>query len=90
MKTKDDFIKYTLIPLTILAALVFWVYWLTLTKLINYLISNDDYSYGLLIPIVSCYIIFQKWPQIQQTTWQPSWWGLPSLFVGYGLIYSGS
>ena len=89
MKDRDKFLIYTLVPLTILFALVIWVYWLTLTKLINYLISNDDYSYGLLIPIVSCYIILQKWPQIQQTLWRPSWWGLPIIIGGLWLNILG-
>ena len=89
MESRDNYLRNTPIPLMILAALVFWVYWLTLTKLINYLINNDDYSYGLLIPIVSCYIIFQKWPKIQQTLWGPSWWGLPIIICGLWLNILG-
>ena len=89
MRDRDKHLIYSLVPLTILAALVFWFYWLTLTKLINYLINNDDYSYGLLIPIVSCYIIFQKWPQLRQTTWQPSWWGLLIIMGGLLLNITG-
>ena len=82
MKARDNFLTYTLVPSTMLTAFVIWFYWPILTKLFNYLINNDDYSYGLLIPVVSCYIIYQKWPQIKQTPWQPSWWGLLILIAG--------
>ena len=89
MKARDNFLTYTLVPLTILTALVIWFYWPTLVRLIDHLLQNDDYSYGLLIPVVSGYIIFQKWPQIRQTTWQPSWWGLLIIIGGLWLNIIG-
>jgi hypothetical protein len=29
------------------------------------LADSDDYSYGLLLPLVSGYIVYLKWPQIR-------------------------
>ena len=89
MKARDNFLTYTLVPLTILTAFVIWFYWPTLVRLIDYLLQNDDYSYGLLIPVVSGYIIFQKWPQLRQTTWRPSWWGLLIIIGGLWLNIIG-
>jgi len=89
MKANNNFKNSKLIYLGPLVLLIFWFYWSTITRLITYLLNNDDYSYGLLIPIVSGYIIYQKWPQLQKTPWQPSWWGAVFLLGGLLLNIAG-
>ena len=64
-------------------------YYSIIQRLINYLISNDDYSYGLLIPLVSAYIIYLKWPQLQKMEMRPSWWGMLVLVGGLSLAIIG-
>jgi exosortase D (VPLPA-CTERM-specific) len=63
---------------------VLWLYWPALTLLFQTLIGSDDFSYGLLIPPVSFYIAYLKWPQIRRQLWHPSWTGL--LVIALGLL----
>jgi exosortase D (VPLPA-CTERM-specific) len=89
MKSRDILIKNIIISLMILVAIIIWFYWNTLSKMIMFIIGNDDYSYGLLIPLISGYIIYQKWPQVRNTAWQPSWWGLFIIIIALGLNIMG-
>lgn len=73
----------------ILAGAILWFYWPNLVKLANALTTNEDYSFGLLLPLVSGYIVYLKWPQIRQHVWQPSWMGLLIIFLGFGLYIFG-
>jgi exosortase D (VPLPA-CTERM-specific) len=89
MKSRENFFKHNIIALTILITIVTWFYWNILSTLIRYLIVNDDYSYGLLIPLISGYIIYKKWPQLRKISWQPSWWGLLIIIIGLCLYIIG-
>ncbi len=64
-----------------------WLYWPVLTNVFGDLTVNEDYSYGLLLPLVSIYIIYLKWPQIYGPTWKPSWMGLVIVAFGF-LLYT--
>lgn len=89
MKSNNKILINNLIPFFFLFCLVSLIYWPVLTKMFQYLQSNDDYSYGLLIPLVSIYIIYQKWPKIKGAHWQPSWWGLPVMLTGLWFFIMG-
>ena len=82
-------IKNNYISLAILIFISVILYWSTISKLISYILLNDDYSYGLLIPLVSAYIIYLKWPKIIKLYVQPSWYGLPIIFGGLCLFLIG-
>jgi len=71
---------------TILIIGVLWIYFPILTNLFSDLVTNEDYSFGLLLPFVSGYIIYLKWPQIRNVVWRPSWLGL--VFLALGLFLS--
>lgn len=73
----------------ILAGVLLWVYWPTLVMLANALTTNEDYSFGLLLPLVSGYIVYLKWPQIRQYVGHPSWLGLFIIFLGFFLYVFG-
>ena len=49
-----------LIPVTmaVLAIAVLWFYWPVLAKLFVNLVESEDYSFGLLLPLVSGYIVY--------------------------------
>jgi exosortase D (VPLPA-CTERM-specific) len=66
-----------------------WIYLPILTSLFSDLASNEDYSFGLLIPFVSGYIVYLKWPQLQAGAWRPSWLGLIFLALGLFLTLLG-
>lgn len=80
-----------LIPVTIavLAVAVLWFYWPVLAKLFGDLAENEDYSFGLLLPLVSGYIVYLKLPQIRSYLWRPSWLGLLFLVAGFSLYLVG-
>ncbi len=89
MQNKVTQSQYALVSLAILSSIIIWIYWPILTNMILYLMNEGDYSYGLLLPIVSAYIVYQKWPQIRQMHWQPSWWGLLIIISGLFLNIVG-
>lgn len=68
---------------------VLWLYLPILTNLFSDLTTNEDYSFGLLLPFVSGYIIYLKWPQIRNVVWRPSWLGLVFLALGLGASLLG-
>jgi exosortase D (VPLPA-CTERM-specific) len=90
MKSKDNF--RTLFPFILAAVLglgVVLIYLPILLNLVNGLAADEDYSYGLLLPLVSAYIVYLKWPQIRRYRWEPSWWGVPVVILGFILLTAG-
>ncbi len=80
-----------LIPVTVavLALAVLWFYWPVLAQLFADLAENEDYSFGLLLPLVSGYIIYLKLPQLRTYLWRPSWLGLLCIAAGFALYIVG-
>ena len=68
---------------------VFWSFWPVIVDLIKYILKDDDYSFGLLIPFIVGYIVYLKWPKIREIGWQPSWTGLLIIALGYFLYIIG-
>jgi len=90
MKSNDQF--RTLLPFILAAVLslgVVLIYLPILLNLANRLAGDEDYSYGLLLPLVSGYIIYLKWPQIRHYRWEPSWWEVPVVILGFILLTAG-
>ena len=80
------------LPLTIgalIVLLLIWFYWPVLTSLANSLTVSEDYSFGLLLPFVSAYIVYLKWPKLRSQAWQPSWIGLVIIALGFVLYILG-
>lgn len=73
----------------ILAGGMLWFYWPILVSLTKALLASEDYSFGLLLPFVSAYIVYLKWPQIRRGPWQPSWMGLAIIALGLFLLLIG-
>ena len=67
--------------------ILIWFYWPDLVNLAKQLTNSEDYSFGLLLPLVSGYIVYLKWPQIRSQPWRPSWWGLAVIILGF-IFYS--
>jgi exosortase D (VPLPA-CTERM-specific) len=83
---------FPLIPLSLGTALLivlFWAYWPVLNRLFKQLLTNEDYSFGLLLPLVSGYIVYLKWPEIRRCPWRPSLMGVVVLALGLGLYIVG-
>lgn len=73
----------------LLALGVLVIYWPVLVKLLTQLAENEDFSYGLLLPFVSAYLVYLKWPELRRTRWQPSWVGLAFMALGFSLYLAG-
>ena len=64
-------------------------YWPVLVKLITMIVRDEDASYGLILPLISGYVVYRKWPQIRQQSLQPSWMGVAVMASGFGLYILG-
>lgn len=73
----------------ILTGMILWFYWPILVSLAQELTSNEDYSFGLLLPVVAAYIVYLKWPQLRQCPRRPSWSGLIIMAFGLSLYIGG-
>lgn len=74
---------FSLAALLVALAALFWVYYPVLNGLIKQMLSQEDSSYGLLLPLVAAFIVYRRWPQVKAHLWQPSWWGLVIIAVGF-------
>jgi exosortase D (VPLPA-CTERM-specific) len=90
MADKDNVFS-RLIPITtaVLALTILWFYWPVLAKLFVHLAEDEDYSFGLLLPLVSGYIVYLKLPQIRSYLWRPSWLGPVFIGLGFALYVVG-
>jgi exosortase D (VPLPA-CTERM-specific) len=79
-------VQVTMAALTIA---VLWFYWPVLSLLFMNLVNSEDYSYGLLLPLVSGYLVYLKWPQIRGLLWRPSPLGLLFIAAGFSLYIIG-
>jgi len=64
------------ITMLLLFACFMFYYFLTLRGLFHVWSTNDDYSYGYLIPVISGYLIWERRKQIDETIVSPNWFGL--------------
>ncbi|MGC2401405.1 MAG: exosortase, partial [Acidobacteriaceae bacterium] len=67
----------------ILAALLFWIYSLTLIHLVGQWWTDPNFSHGFFVPVFSAFVIWQERARFAALSPRPSWWGL--LFLGLGL-----
>lgn len=72
-----------------LALGVVLIYWPVLVNLVNQLSSDEDFSYGLLLPLVSAYLVYLKWPELRRESWRPSWLGLVIMALALILYMAG-
>jgi exosortase len=72
-----------------LAAAVLWLYWPVLVHLVNFLYTSQDYSYGLLLPLVSGYLVFLAWPQLRHLPRRPTWMGLALMVIALAMYFVG-
>lgn len=82
----------TLFPVILGGLLIIAVvgfYWPVLVNLVAVMVRNEDLSYGLILPLVSGYIVYIKWPHIRQQPLQPSWLGVAVMASGFGLYILG-
>jgi exosortase D (VPLPA-CTERM-specific) len=71
-----------------LLMVLLWFYWPVLVRLGKDL-GNEDNSYALLLPLVSLYVGYLKWPKLSAEPLRPSGYGLIFLALSLGLYAIG-
>ncbi len=64
-------------------------YWVPLRSIVNTWSTNDDYSYGYLIPFVSAYLFWDMRHRLKGLKFKPAWAVLPLLLIFVGLSLYG-
>lgn len=78
--------QYLLLTLSLLIGLWLLAYWSTFIDLLDTWNTKEEYSHGLLIPVITAYLIWQRKYLLNAQKIVPSWWGICILFFS-GLIY---
>lgn len=68
---------------------ILYLFWPVLIYLATLLSENEDYSFGLLLPFVSAYIVYLKKDELLNRPWKSSWIGLAVLIFALGLHVIG-
>jgi len=68
---------------------ILWFYYHSLLNLIIFLSKDEDFSFGLLIPLVTIYLIYLKLPKLRSMSWLPSWFGLVIIAAGFVIYIFG-
>jgi len=64
-------------------------YWLPLKSMVHIWMSNDDYSYGFIIPVISAYILWEKRAELRDVHIESAWRILPVLMAMVALSLYG-
>lgn len=72
-----------LIPLLVLT------YWSIVSGMVFDWNNDPNYSHGFLVPLISGYMIYQKWPELKKLTVEPSNSGLLAVIGSLGLLILG-
>jgi exosortase D (VPLPA-CTERM-specific) len=89
MKIRDKLGSIPVILGACLAITLLWAYWPVFNYLCKKLLADDDYSFGILLPLVSGYIVYLKWAQLRQIPKQPAFMGLAVLALGLAIFILG-
>lgn len=79
--TRIDFVV-----LAIAVAVLVGGYWSGLDELVRRWMKEEEYSHGLLLPLVSLFFLYQEWPRIRAVAGKPAWSGL-AVVAGAALFY---
>ena len=69
-----------------------WSYWETATDLCREWRNGDDYSVGLIVPLVALYLVWRRRAELRNCRMAPCWWGLVLVLLAlaartYGLLF---
>ena len=87
IKNNKSILKVTAISILSIAFL--WCCWPQIRNLWNLWQRSDEYSSGLLVPLLAVYILWVRRDKIKATTFEPSMWGLVGLIMAQALRYFG-
>lgn len=64
-------------------------YWGGLTELVSRWGTQEEYSHGFFIPLISLWLLWQRREALHMSLGAPSWWGLLLLLGASGLLLLG-
>jgi exosortase D (VPLPA-CTERM-specific) len=70
-------------------AVSLWLFWDGLFLMWGSWVESPEYSHGLLIPLVSMFLIWQRKDRLEQTRFDGSWWGTALVGLGGALLMLG-
>ena len=76
-----NILKDTRFKVFILLMLFICAYWIPLKSLVHVWLTSDDYSYGILIPVISAYLFWDYRFVLQEIKTKSSWSVLPVLII---------
>jgi exosortase D (VPLPA-CTERM-specific) len=68
--------------LAVVMTVLGYLYADSLRFLLQTWLEDDNYSHGPFIPLISLYLIWLRWRQLQTVERRGSWWGLPIVAAG--------
>ena len=77
----SSFFRSVWLKVFVLLALFICAYWIPLKGIVNTWMTNDDYSYGFLIPIVSVYLFWDMRYRLEYLKVKNSWGVFPILLL---------
>jgi exosortase len=73
----------------VLAGLLLWMYLPTLAHLVAQWWSDPNFSHGFFVPLFSAFVIWQERSRFAVVRVCPTWWGLPLVVAGLGILVLG-
>jgi len=74
---------------TAVGALSLWLFWDGLEIIGGGWLNSPEYSYGVLIPPVVVFLIWQQKDRLERISFEGSWWGVGLVLLGGGLLVLG-
>jgi exosortase len=89
MQCVDDVMKRDVWYLAMLLPLLAVVYATVVPGMVGDWNNDPNYSHGFLVPLISAYFLYEKWPELLKTPVRPSYWGLPAMLVSLSILVVG-
>lgn len=77
------------VVLGIVLVLLVVAYWGGLTELVHRWDTQEEYSHGFFIPLISLWLLWRRRTALLQSVGQPSWIGLLLMLISAGLLVLG-
>lgn len=74
----------------ILGTVYLWAYWPTLVGLAHIWATDPQYSHGMLVPLLSLVLLWQRRAKLTALALRPSWYGVPFLAVAAVMQVTGA
>ena len=89
MKQKADGLIGPFLLFLVLAAVIFSYWQPTLKELVRIWIESDEYSSGLLVPLVAGYVLWARRKELSRVALNPSGWAVVLVLLALGVRLAG-